>query len=587
MSNEPRTKPTGQAEGESEGSADANNRREVHLRLVSPLPTPGYNESEKVLQKEEWVPSAPRPDVRPQQGAPTMATTTQRQKFGRSKENDGKNQPSAQLKRISQPDKPSYGKSEKELQPETSLPSAPEPSVGAAKGAPAMAKTTKKTTTRRNFGQSKGTDKIVDPKFQRAVKKLNGLWSQIESVTWELAVHILYIKDKWRLRFGDLRQYLDDDQPKSDGRFSQFYRTAKEFPPDDRLEGMSFELHDRIRRARSRLPKDRRDYFTYDRIAQLVRHHGTDKCRSVGGIFDLCLAVEDKKRVAQLMKAADKIRRKASQILNSYHLADWADILPKLDEDSIDHCFVDPPFPFVTMRCTKSQPTPDGKPSQRIGLLSADCENQSTEDALEQWTSILQRIGKYMKPSGVVTVCCRGGELPPTSIIQAAQSNGLESMFFIPWIKATPQNIGTDRWHGFNKAQMDSIVQTAGIEHIWFLSVDPQSVKRRETESNRPIICLPSPTYELERNYSKGKGKVRGIHLFEHPSELCVELMRRHLAPHSGALVFEPFGCSAPASRAAIRMGLTWIACELNEVNHALGMEKIAEEQKLSKRRTA
>jgi hypothetical protein len=108
---------------------------------------------------------------------------------------------------------------------------------------------------------------------------------------------------------------------------------------------------------------------------------------------------------------------------------------------------------------------------------------------------------------------------------------------------------------------------------LFSLDKDLQLTRSPDLSTQPDVLCFPCDTVAATHRMDAGHVQHGSIHAFEKPVALCRRLIET--LTRTGDLVVEPFGCTGPASVAAIESGRQYVYIESNSTNFKLGIDRI------------
>lgn len=186
---------------------------------------------------------------------------------------------------------------------------------------------------------------------------------------------------------------------------------------------------------------------------------------------------------------------------------------------------------------------------------SRACDNDDPAAAVALVIDLLRDWQPKPAPSGLVLLWQPWQNLL-RPIDDAIGANGWQVEGPVIWDKGRPQ-----------PGRFDSPYSVQG-EMLWLLHRPGVPLQNHDSSSREMILGFPPVSFP---SLADTQG-----HCFEKPVALTECLVRKHTRP--GDLVFDPCGCMAGMSVAAIRHGRRWIYAESHRENYQIGASRIAEE---------
>ncbi|MEM6394250.1 MAG: DNA methyltransferase [Planctomycetota bacterium] len=378
---------------------------------------------------------------------------------------------------------------------------------------------TMKTTNARPFAA----------RMTAALGRLKGLMAEANHNAWaigdlvnELKTAGVPVRDQAEL-IGASRQ-----------RLSEMRRTAAAFATETRRVEVDFHFHTVAARSAKRL-----GLSPVDVLDELVKN-GLDSTRAATRY----LAERVREQEARRVRGKARV---SSGLVNRCHHADFRQVLPQLKTGSVKLVIADPPYG----RYGKYR---DGQHT-RVAAAARDCDGLDDNSARALTIELFQIAAPLMVKGGCLVLFRPGGLADPVWLLSAADQYGWECRHALAWRRG-PAKLGDGR-----------APYTSGTERILVFARRGVSLINHDGSSRSDI---------LEAKCSRKDYARSDQHLFEKPVGLMEALIAKHSYPSE--LIVEPFGATGPASRAAIRLGRSWLYAESNRRNYTLGHGLITDE---------
>lgn len=321
-------------------------------------------------------------------------------------------------------------------------------------------------------------------------------------------------------------------------RLSEYRRTAEAFPSECRREGICFDFHNKARCAavpQGVKPED---------VVEMIAKKGA---RTVREASALVAAWKRERDAAGVFPWVEQAVMRMPDLWRTCHPKDFRDCFRKFEERSVKLVIADPPYGAY------------GKNTSGNPLGSSDrlviCDGMDDESARALHRDLFIMSLPLMRPGGCLVLCRPGGHVDPPWLITMALEAGWECKHACGWRRGSP------------KLGNGSSPYTTGTERLLVFCRVGDHLQNHDGSSRDDIFDVPQ---------ARRRGDDPKRHAFGKPVELMARLINKHSFPHE--TVVEPFGGSGPVSRAAIRLGRTWMYCESNYDNYRIGSGLITEE---------
>lgn len=320
-------------------------------------------------------------------------------------------------------------------------------------------------------------------------------------------------------------------------RLCELRRTAVAFPPSTRNRRADFHFYTMAARCSSRLD------MKPEAVLDVILNKKLRSTRQVSRY--LSDRVREKERAASA-KSMPWLLAGNSEHINRCHHARFQDVLPLVSDRSVKLVIADPPYGRQD-RCAANSVT------------HRDCDNEDAAAAKDAILDLLRLVLSKLSAGGCLILFRPGSTLDPAWLSQAIENNGFQCDAALTWFK--------------NKTKPGRLTAPYGIssERVLVLSRFGDKLINHD-RSSRSDVLAHRPIWPRAGRHVH--------HCFEKPLALMTDLISKHT--HSGDLVFEPFGGTGAATRAAIELGRRWIYCESNKNNfsHASTMINGGKSQK-------
>ena len=226
------------------------------------------------------------------------------------------------------------------------------------------------------------------------------------------------------------------------------------------------------------------------------------------------------------------------------YLGDCRDILPGLDDGSVDMIWTDPPYGHANH---------DGDFNARLnehrGIEGSPIANDTADEMRVVVDAMLTEAARLLKADCCCCCCCGGGGPRPTFawVAERMDRAGLSFFHSVIWDKVNP-GLG---WRYRRQHEMVMVAHRDGGKLLW-----------RDQKRASPNIYQQMPPRDRQ-----------------HPNEKPVEMVGHFLDLHSapGQLVLDPFMGGGTTGVAASRMGRRFIGVELDGTHFDTACRRIEE----------
>jgi len=407
--------------------------------------------------------------------------------------------------------------------------------------------------------------------FEKQCKQIKELIEDTESNLWEIGDMILRTRG-WYV------ELLEDKGIKSEKaeskanealrkglklsfqRIGQYAKTAEFFTQENRVLEASFYTHEQARKVNDKtLEKDRR--CTAEEIAEAMRS-GNHSTRDIMAWIKNKQAKDIAKKASQ---RAIKWQPKLNGLVNAPHHSSWEELIPNIPDGTINGLvWADPPFGVFKRDRTR--------PIENCGgTYMTKADNMTEEDALATTLRLFELLPSKLAKGTPLFIMQSGNSVDNPRVIEAALKNGWHPHTPLTWVKTSDSSKpGTPSCSQMGDA-FGSVTQ-----RILVFSLE-ERLHRVGTYPNGNVFYGPNVSRAAAARIGRGLASSEDHHGFEHPWQLVAEVARTVLPENSRQICFEPFGCSAPASVAAIHNGWDWIYAESYPNNFSLGEGRLSD----------
>lgn len=409
------------------------------------------------------------------------------------------------------------------------------------------------------------------------LRDLQDLINNAEGDLWRIGDLINRIKNEYKLTTTQIKGRLSLKLKWKRNRLDEIAATAREFKGDLRADpAFSFYDFENIRKAQKRMPAHRR--VPLEKVIEIVREN---KPRNNRELMNLFLDDLYEKKLEAIRAELPAIESAMGEVVDQPHLGRWEAIVERIADDSLSLIIADPPYAYRNpCPYTRTKESAYAAESKRSGALRYEWDNGDPEDALATTVNLFKLCRAKLKDNAPLLLCQEGGVPDDMNVRRAAEEYGWACVNSLTWVKsAAPTNSSPSP----APSNMDKPYGAVTEKILVFAKKDkdgkPQRLERLRNFPNGDVLLYDSATRAAFGKFVGGSEDIGDHHIFEHPWELAADLIRRHVPENSGAIIFEPFGCSAFASVAAIKLGLRWIYCESNRNNYDFGRSRLLHAQ--------
>lgn len=390
---------------------------------------------------------------------------------------------------------------------------------------------------------------------QETLEALRQLIERSEKDLWDIGDRINAMQDSYREQTGrklSAKRIAAALNTRWTGqRVGQVAAAARFFPPALRAAGVSHHTHSIARQANDRLTEARR------RSAEQIHAAMAGGCNTTRGITQWVNRHKETEDAREIRKTARLWH--AHAMMDRPHYAPWEQIVVELPDGSLAAIWADPPFGRFARESMRRNLAVSGS-----AILSR-ADNADIEAARRTTFALFELLPSKLRPGAPLFLHQFGGSIDDPELIRFAQDRGWVAHCPLIWVaqaSVSPDKMGD----AFGSVCQRILVFTYGQSSLELVGTNPNS---------NVILDIPGTSRVAAQRVSRGKAERSDHHVFEHPPELPERVLRNVLPHDSRALVFEPFGCSAPGSVAAIRNGWDWVYCESYKENYVLGERRI------------
>ena len=443
------------------------------------------------------------------------------------------------------------------------------------KDAEEVKKATKKPKSEKRFSSSQ------QQKFSRDCKNIKTLMSSSDKNLWTLGDMCAATID-WYAKVKGVKPQTATDSVASEvgvtrQRIGQYVHTARFFPKGTRSSKASFFTHEKARRVNDKTLEIHRRSTAQEIVDAM--NAGAFTTREI----TKWIKKKQEQQLAKNSRNRAKIwQPKTSGIINNLHAMEWEQRVEDMADGMIDgSVWADPPFGVYDREAE----------AQRIiknegGRYLLTCHNADEDSARATTLRLFDLLPRVMAPGVPLFLHQHGGSIDDPELIMYALERGWHFHCPITWLKAAVREDGVVSGKGaaapnymgdaFAPNSQRILVATHGTKDLFMVGCKGNQNVRWDT-ANFQLVVAPNMSRRYATFIARQKAMSEDHHGFEHPVSIAVDVLNNVLAPNSKQIVFEPFGCTAPASVAAIRMGWDWIYCEAHEKNYKLGLQRISE----------
>lgn len=391
-----------------------------------------------------------------------------------------------------------------------------------------------------------GQPPVAEPSLA-GLKELVELVERHESASWAIADCAMSLS-RQGISLRQMETAINKRWSKS--MLHNYIRTADAFPPEKRQAGVSFHVYHTALQSLHGQPEQLRK--TPDQIAAAIVE-GQNTPRQISRW------VTNKAHDARAADLASKVTDLPTTTPNT-HFGFWEDFVATQPEGFITGaCWADPCYGAYERSATRK--------TTIVKCDGSNLPNQAacqTPEAAWRTTINLLKILPPKMSAGVPLFLIQHGKQPPAyRLLRWAQRFGWKQQGMIAWRYA-------------HAPAASYLGNPYGPVCSWILvfTHGDHSLPNYAGGANSNYIESISPTRATAQAARRGENPMLH-HVYEHQPELVETILRRVVPMDSKAMIFEPFGCTAPASVAAIRCGWRYAYCDANEYNYNLGRMRI------------
>lgn len=464
-----------------------------------------------------------------------------------------------------------------------------------------------------------------------------------ENGVWSAARRLVELREKYKrlkvkVAFPDLVNLIPTRRPVSPQRLSQLAKTYQWWRDEPRFDDelrnnprLSFRHWERIRISLNQ-PQGRK-VDPRMMVEKYLEMSETGREVSARVVTNRVKHEEMLAMTRERMKEAAELDRRAADDLWRLHNKDCLDVIKLIPDASLDLVFADPPFGYTETRPTGATTVIrcDGGEVAEIeedggdaifstgtnqtgdfvtqGQYRCGGANLTRDEYIAATSDFIRAIPRTLKPNAPVILFMAGCYWYEDWRLDAIKAAGLEIRARCEWFrrKPDPREEIASVVHGIlpDVAKIDAIDEILAKHE----KIDKKNEKKGK-DGNRDIfmsccymgdaygpatwsaLVLAKPgakfprigprtpngnifTHEDVKRGSQGYTK----HVWTMPVALAEDFILRHCPRDSNSTIFEPFGCSFPACKAAIRTGNRYIGCEKSAINYAWGRTELEAER--------
>jgi DNA modification methylase len=380
------------------------------------------------------------------------------------------------------------------------------------------------------------------------LKVLKKLLKEQDSKCWEIGDLCIDLMDNHYIPLRDIAKRTSY----SKARICHFHLTARTFNSEQR-EGFTFQDSLTARQVGLRLP---RLSMSPAEIRAVIVKLRNKTPRQVKAYF-LRILYNKEQNMALAQSARASVE--GNDTINRCYNTDWREVIPNLPDRSVKLFIADPPFAIY--RDMKG-----GYLSYRslTSPMRADCDNNTTDDALAVTLPLFQLCMPKLAENGVLLIFQAGGKGDRPELLIEADRCGWQCAYALTWQKGLLLTSGNNH-HPYRICSERILV---------FCRKNESVIKNQNGMPASDILNFPTETPFVTTRMEAGSMPVGDYHIFQKPQALMEFLIQQHSYP--GELVCSTFGCSGVDALAAIKLRRQWVYVESNEDNYNWGANRIA-----------
>ncbi len=269
----------------------------------------------------------------------------------------------------------------------------------------------------------------------------------------------------------------------------------------------------------------------------------------------------------------EQLKKEYPNWMNNCHNLSCLDVLEKLEKESIDVVYADPPYAAFFKNENRKCAEPESK-----GLETA-CDSSTIDMALPLTLDIIRQAAKVLKPNGKLVLFQASTEPDRPEVISLLRELGLGTIFPMYWKKSQPQpsdfaipfSHETERIliAGRNRKAFQGFYNGKGRTDVLDDNVIANALQYNMEYEKQPV------SRSFYREVQRGERKYGDRHFFEKPVDICKFLLEK--LTFEDDTVIDVCGCTGSMIEACIELNRRWIYCESNETNYNLGVSRIGE----------
>ncbi|QNN21768.1 hypothetical protein HED60_05610 [Planctomycetales bacterium ZRK34] len=407
----------------------------------------------------------------------------------------------------------------------------------------------------------------LDHELDEMFGELRTLLGRSDRDLWAASDIILEMRRKYHLQDKVIAEHIGNCSPQ---RVGQLRKTAELFPAALRDAGISYSVYEAARRANNGGPN--RQPKSGEEIASAI-HAGNQTSRNI----TRWLETQREDDFAQTRsQQADRINELLTSVIRKVHHCAWESIVDDIAPRTLDAVWADPPY--GAHQRDDDRRVWDSDSSRAM----SGAANATHAKYMETTLALFDHLREKMRPEAPLYLLQHGGCVDNPLINIRARKLG--------WHFHTPVTVFWVRGKATDPSKWDDPRDVKGKVAPNNMGLAYASVCTRiliATQSDEPlrvtgckyagnVVCFPSASIEGAAKIARGQASRCDHHVYEHTPDLVTELLHRIWPKYSRHVCFEPFGCTAPASVAAIQNGWEWIYSETHQDNYELGQRRIA-----------
>lgn len=251
--------------------------------------------------------------------------------------------------------------------------------------------------------------------------------------------------------------------------------------------------------------------------------------------------------------------------LNTIHKGDCLELLKKLEPESVDMVFADPPYNLSGKALTLKGNKTGGdweKVNEKWDVYSAEDYQTFSNDWVGSAVASL-------KPSGSIYICCSQHNIE--AVMHSLRVQDCKVNNVIVWQKSNPMPNTTKRLYTHSVEFIVWAVKGKGwtFNATELRDINPDTQKDGSPRMMRDVWIFPVVQGPERLHNEDGRAL--------HPTQKPLELVRRTIVASSNAgdVVLDPFMGSGTTAVAAKQLGRSWIGFERDEAYIQAAKERV------------